>query len=43
MRIDSVAQSSSARTDDTHLSSPTTKTEPINYDYMPDEMFQDTG
>ncbi|PNY23313.1 Cyclic AMP-dependent transcription factor ATF-7 [Tolypocladium capitatum] len=39
----SIAQSSSAQTEDTHLSSPPAKPEPMNYDYMPDEMFQDTG
>ncbi|KND86712.1 Cyclic AMP-dependent transcription factor ATF-7, partial [Tolypocladium ophioglossoides CBS 100239] len=41
-RNGSIAQSS-AQTEDTHLSSPASKPGPINYDYMPDEMFQDTG
>jgi len=38
---DSIGQASTAQTDNSSLPSPVLKTEPINYDYMPEEMFQD--
>ncbi|UNI19468.1 hypothetical protein JDV02_005650 [Purpureocillium takamizusanense] len=40
-RNDSIGQASTAQTDESSLPSPILKTEPINYDYMPEEMFQD--
>ncbi|KAJ6440181.1 bZIP transcription factor domain-containing protein [Purpureocillium lavendulum] len=40
---DSIGQASIAQTDNSSLASPVLKTEPINYDYMPEEMFQDAS